>query len=83
MALIACSRMYNAAPGVKAAWDRVFAFVGERSGIALDIVDHLVPASLSRIVRRQVFRVFPIALRTAARACQSLDTPRIRSRATW
>ena len=83
MALIACSRMYNAAPGVKAAWDRVFAFVGERSGIALDIVDHAPPAPLSRIVRRQVFRVFPIALRTAARACQSLDTPRIRSRATW
>ena len=83
MALIACSRLYNAAPGVKAAWDRLFAFVAERSGIAPDIVDHLVPASLSRIVRHQVFRVFPIALRTAARACQSLDTPRIRSRATW
>ena len=52
MPLIACSRMYNATPGVKAAWDRVFAFVGERSGIALDIVDHKAPAPLEALWRR-------------------------------
>ena len=52
MALIACSRMYNAAPGVKAAWDRLFAFVGERSGIALEIIDHEAPAPLEALWRR-------------------------------
>lgn len=52
MPLIACSRMYNATAGVKAAWDLLFAIVGGRSGLALDIVDHAPPALLDALWRR-------------------------------
>ncbi|MDE0057443.1 MAG: PhnD/SsuA/transferrin family substrate-binding protein [Defluviicoccus sp.] len=52
MTLIANSRMYNATPRVKAGWDRIFAFVGERSETALEIVDHAAPAPLETLWRR-------------------------------
>lgn len=52
MPFVANSRMYNATAGVKAAWNRLFAFVSERSGIALDIVDHEAPAPLEALWRR-------------------------------
>lgn len=49
---IANSRMYNASAGVRAAWDRLFAFVRARSGIALDIIGHEPPAPLESLWRR-------------------------------
>ncbi|MCY4397492.1 MAG: PhnD/SsuA/transferrin family substrate-binding protein [Rhodospirillaceae bacterium] len=52
MTLIACSRMYNAAAGVKAAWDSLFGRVSAQSGIALDIIDHAPPAPLEALWRR-------------------------------
>lgn len=52
MTLVANSRMYNATPRVKAGWDRIFAFVAERSGIALEIVDHPAPASIETLWQR-------------------------------
>ena len=52
MTLIANSRMYNVAPRVKAGWSRIFAFVSERSEIALDIVDHAAPAPLETLWQR-------------------------------
>ena len=50
--MIACSRMYNAAPAVRAAWDAVFARVAEVSGVALDIVAHPAPALLDELWAR-------------------------------
>ena len=52
MTLVANSRMYNATPRVKAGWDRLFAFVAERSGIALEIVDHAAPAPIEKLWQR-------------------------------
>jgi len=50
--LIACSRMYNLTPEIAAAWARLFAWVAERSGVALDIVDHPAPAPLEDLWAR-------------------------------
>ncbi len=44
--LIACSRMYNVAPVVAAAWDQLFAWLGERSGIELDVIYHAFPTPI-------------------------------------
>ncbi len=52
MTLIANSRMYNATPRVKAGWERIFAFVGERSGTALEVVDHAAPAPIETLWQR-------------------------------
>lgn len=50
--MIACSRMYNVAPAVRAAWAEVFAHVGELSGVHLDIVAHPAPAPLEELWTR-------------------------------
>ena len=52
MTLVANSRMYNATPRVKACWDRIFAFVGERSETALEVIDHAAPAPLEALWQR-------------------------------
>lgn len=52
MPLIACSRMYNATAGARAAWDRLFDRVSRQSGIALDIIGHEPPAPLDALWRR-------------------------------
>lgn len=50
--MIACSRMYNVAPAVRAAWDLAFAHVSEASGVPLDIVAHAAPAPLDALWAR-------------------------------
>lgn len=52
MALIACSRMYNATPAVRDAWAALFARVSDDAGVPLDIVDHAAPAPLDDLWRR-------------------------------
>ena len=47
--MIACSRMYNVAPAVREAWDRVFGHVAEVSGVPLEIVAHAAPAPLDEL----------------------------------
>ncbi len=44
--------MYNVAPAVRAAWDRVFAHVREVSGVPLEIVAHPAPAPLEELWTR-------------------------------
>jgi hypothetical protein len=48
-ALIASTRMYNAVPAAASAWRRLFERVIEESGIALRIVEHAHPATLSSL----------------------------------
>lgn len=50
--MIACSRMYNVAPAVRAAWDRVFAHAAEVSGVPLEVVAHPAPAPLEELWTR-------------------------------
>lgn len=50
--LIANARMYSVAPAAAAAWKRLFALVIERSGLALEIVDHAFPLKLGELWRR-------------------------------
>ena len=50
--LIANARMYSVAPGAAAAWKRLFAWLGEVSGVPLQIVDHAFPAPLNDLWRR-------------------------------
>lgn len=50
--LIANARMYSVAPGALAAWQRLFAHVAERSGVALTIIEHAFPALLNDLWRR-------------------------------
>ena len=52
MALVANSRMYNATSRIKAGWDRIFAFVGERSEIELELIDHAAPAPIETLWQR-------------------------------
>lgn len=44
--LIANARMYSVAPGAAAAWKRLFAWLTERSGIGLTVIDHAFPEPL-------------------------------------
>jgi ABC-type phosphate/phosphonate transport system substrate-binding protein len=48
-AYIANARMYAVAPGASAAWKALFAWLAERSGVALDIIDHAYPATLDSL----------------------------------
>lgn len=50
--LIACSRMYNVSPQVRACWDALFTWVGEKAGVALDIIAHAAPLPLSQLWSR-------------------------------
>jgi ABC-type phosphate/phosphonate transport system substrate-binding protein len=46
---VANARMYAVAPGAAAAWKRLFAWLRDASGIALDIIDHAYPAPLDAL----------------------------------
>ena len=57
--LIACSRMYNVSPGVRARWDELFAWLSREAGVPLEIVAHASPAPLSELwERRDMAAVF-------------------------
>jgi ABC-type phosphate/phosphonate transport system substrate-binding protein len=43
---IANARMYAVAPGAAAAWKTLFAWLGQESGVDLEIIDHAFPATL-------------------------------------
>ncbi|MFM9846253.1 MAG: phosphate/phosphite/phosphonate ABC transporter substrate-binding protein [Hyphomicrobiaceae bacterium] len=51
-ALIANARMYAVAPGATAAWNRLFAWLQQTSGVSLTVVDHAFPAPLNDLWRR-------------------------------
>lgn len=44
--------MYNLSPKITGLWDRLFAWLGARSGIELDIIPHAAPAPLSELWAR-------------------------------
>lgn len=50
--MIACSRMYNVTPRVSAAWQTLFDWVCERSGIPLDVIEYPAPAPLEELWAR-------------------------------
>lgn len=50
--MIANARMYGVAPGAVAAWRALFERVAERSGVALEIIDHAFPAPLTDLWTR-------------------------------
>ena len=50
--MIACSRMYNVAPEVRAAWRTIFEWAASRSGVALEVIDHAAPAPLDDLWAR-------------------------------
>lgn len=50
--LVASTRMYNVAPAATQAWRRLLVQVSARSGVAMEIVDHPHPATLSSLWER-------------------------------
>jgi ABC-type phosphate/phosphonate transport system substrate-binding protein len=50
--LIANARMYSVAPGAIAAWQRLFAWLDEASGVRLTVIDHAFPALLNDLWAR-------------------------------
>ena len=50
--LIACSRMYNVAPQVTAAWDKLFAYISAESGVSLQVIYHAFPQSIEELWAR-------------------------------
>jgi ABC-type phosphate/phosphonate transport system substrate-binding protein len=51
-ATIANARMYSVAPGAILAWKRLFAWLQQRSGVSLTVIDHAFPAPLGELWRR-------------------------------
>ena len=51
-ALVACARMYAVAPSAAAAWHRLLTHVVDRSGVAMDVIDHPAPAPLGDLWSR-------------------------------
>lgn len=51
-ALVACSRMYNGSPRIRALWDALFGWLAERAGVRLDVIAHAAPAPLSELWQR-------------------------------
>jgi ABC-type phosphate/phosphonate transport system substrate-binding protein len=51
-ALITNARMYAVAPGAVDAWKRLFAWLGEETGLELAVIDHAFPARLDELWRR-------------------------------
>jgi ABC-type phosphate/phosphonate transport system substrate-binding protein len=49
---IACSRMYNLSPAIRAAWDELFVWLGAEANVDLDIVAHAAPLPLSELWAR-------------------------------
>jgi ABC-type phosphate/phosphonate transport system substrate-binding protein len=52
MALVANARMYAVAPGAKAAWHALFAWLAAASGRPLEVVEHAFPAPLDALWAR-------------------------------
>jgi ABC-type phosphate/phosphonate transport system substrate-binding protein len=52
MAYIANARMYAVAPGATAAWNKLFAWLADHSGIAFEVIDHAAPAPLEELWSR-------------------------------
>ncbi len=52
MVLIANARMYAVTPDVRAAWQTLFAWVAEASGVPLVYIDHAAPAPLEALWAR-------------------------------
>jgi hypothetical protein len=50
--LVANARMYAVTPAARDLWQRLFAWVAERSGIPLVYVDHAAPAPLETLWSR-------------------------------
>jgi ABC-type phosphate/phosphonate transport system substrate-binding protein len=50
--MIANARMYGVAPSAVSTWHALFARVAERSGVALQVIDHAFPASLMKLWTR-------------------------------
>jgi ABC-type phosphate/phosphonate transport system substrate-binding protein len=53
MSLVANARMYAVTPGVRAAWQALFGWVAEASGVPLAYLDHTAPASLEALWARE------------------------------
>jgi ABC-type phosphate/phosphonate transport system substrate-binding protein len=53
MRLVANARMYSPTPEAAAAWRALFAKVSERSGVALETVEHAYPAPLAELWSRR------------------------------
>lgn len=51
--LIANARMYSVAPEAAAAWKQLFAWIIDRSGVPLDVIDHAFPAKLDDLWARE------------------------------
>ena len=52
MSRVANARMYSVNPPAAAAWKELFGWLGRRSGIPLDVIDHVFPAPLSALWSR-------------------------------
>ena len=52
MVLVANARMYAVTPAVKAAWQDLFAWVAQTSGVPLTYLDHAAPAPLNSLWAR-------------------------------
>jgi ABC-type phosphate/phosphonate transport system substrate-binding protein len=50
--MIACSRMYNVVPEVRAAWQTIFEWVASRADVPLEVIDHAAPAPLDDLWAR-------------------------------
>ena len=76
--LAANARMYSVTPAVKAAWQHLFAWVAQASGVPLAYLDHAAPAPLETLWARDDLGAafmcgFPFA--SAARKPQILAAP--------
>jgi ABC-type phosphate/phosphonate transport system substrate-binding protein len=49
MHLVACSRMYNVAPGAERAWRNLFCWLSRAADIPLDVIEHPAPAPLEAL----------------------------------
>ncbi|MCB4767136.1 phosphate/phosphite/phosphonate ABC transporter substrate-binding protein [Ancylobacter sp. Lp-2] len=83
---VACSRMYNLSPAIRAAWDELFAWLAGRSGVRLEVIAHAAPAPLSTLWSRPdmgaVFMCgYPFARLAPSRRPVPLAAPV--SRAAW
>lgn len=52
MSLVANARMYSVTPAVRAAWQALFAWVAQTSGVPLVSIDHAAPAPLEALWAR-------------------------------
>jgi ABC-type phosphate/phosphonate transport system substrate-binding protein len=78
--LIASTRMYNVAPAAMAAWHRLLDWVIQESGVALQIIAHAHPASLSSLWGRADLGCafmcgWPLALERGARPVIAAPVP--------